>query len=390
MDKETYADNHPPHPPAAIPLIDSEHNLLPLQFVLDPGEEIFEKKDSMIDDAIRKLTISEKEKLKILKQYLEVSYINIAKNDNELPLDDKNHKVLNKVLEKSRTLPSSFESDDSCSDAPSASSVGGIGSMKVKAFSSKAAKQILMITKHFGSLGRMSKRIKKNLGTLAKRSTSFRSKSSSSSPRNSSSPTKKTLNDTHSKGVHNNNCSPSMKKKLSDDVMNGSLNDRDSIIVAVLHTEKRHEYHDEMIRNYLCTARARFLRQQIEKASTEKRNESPTSSSAASSTSAASNEPKINSEDNSIGFCVNTGCKMFGTQEYNYLCSSCFADQKEELIKNQTSNGDKQIACDKSDSNSKVFSSKLENNMKVPLTSRDNDDIVIRCANSHFYVATST
>jgi hypothetical protein len=372
MDKETYADNCPPPPPEAIPLMDSEHNILPLQFVIDPGEEIFKKDQQFTDEIVKKLTLSEKEKLKLLKHYFDVISIKVPQNEMDLMIEKNSSKrnIKNGILEKSRTLPSSFESDDSCSDAPSASSVGGNGMSKAKAFSTKAAKQLLMITKHFGSLGRMSKRIKKNLGTLAKRGTSFRNKNRSPNKKlNYSSDVKK----------------ESFTNDESDTIYN---NDSDSMIAALLHTDRRHSYYDEMIRNYLNTARARFLRQQREKKSNQ------TSYTANNSSSITSN-PVSTADNTNLSLCVNTGCKMFGTQQNNYLCSTCFAEQKQKLTNNTNVinvTNSKDNDNYKLDDISKAY--QIEEDMKVSLTSPKtkivDEEVVITCANSHFYVPTST
>jgi hypothetical protein len=381
MDKETYADNCPPPPPEAIPLMDSEHNILPLQFVIDPGEEIFKKDQQFTDEIVKKLTLSEKEKLKLLKHYFDVISIKVPQNEMDLMIEKNSSKrnIKNGILEKSRTLPSSFESDDSCSDAPSASSVGGNGMSKAKAFSTKAAKQLLMITKHFGSLGRMSKRIKKNLGTLAKRGTSFRNKNRS--------PNKK-LNLNQINSVQNYSSDVKKESFTNDESDTIYNNDSDSMIAALLHTDRRHSYYDEMIRNYLNTARARFLRQQREKKSNQ------TSYTANNSSSITSN-PVSTADNTNLSLCVNTGCKMFGTQQNNYLCSTCFAEQKQKLTNNTNVinvTNSKDNDNYKLDDISKAY--QIEEDMKVSLTSPKtkivDEEVVITCANSHFYVPTST
>ena len=246
MDKEIqYVDNHPLGPPAAIPLVDFDYNILPLQFVVDPGEEVFQKELPFNEEMVKRLTLNKSDKLKLLNQYFDITCIEGPITETDISCVKKVEKRSGKmsVIEKSRTLPSSFESDDSSSDAPSASSVGGSVS-KAKAFSTKAAKQLLMITKHFGSLGRMSKRIKKNLGTFAKRGTSFRNKKKLLSTQKSDSIEVKT-NINSSDLKKDNNCETD-----SNSVFNVSLN---TIIAALLHTDRRHIYYDQMIRNYLNT-----------------------------------------------------------------------------------------------------------------------------------------
>ncbi|CAG2105833.1 unnamed protein product [Medioppia subpectinata] len=382
MDKEIqFVDNHPSPPPAAIPLMDFEHNILPLQFVVDPGEEVFRKEQHFTDELVQRLTLNESDKIMLLKQYFDVNYIECPKPETDLVIDKKPVKRNAKLsaMEKSRTLPSSFESDDSSSDAPSASSVGGSVS-KAKAFSTKAAKQLLMITKHFGSLGRMSKRIKKNLGTFAKRGTSFRSKSSALSPTKTCD-----LNSVKT----NANSSEHQKDGLSDCELNICLIDSSTIVVALLHTDRRHIYYDEMIRNYLNTARARFLRQMREKKSIPATNAPLITSKSSSNTE--------NTETNhSLTLCVNTGCKMFGTSHNNYLCSSCFAQQKQQLNENHVNSTTITNDCNKTnDMSNDVNIGSDSQHLKVSLNSPksklvDEDlPVVIKCANSNFYVPTS-
>ena len=374
MDKEIqYVDNHPSGPPAAIPLVDFEHNILPLQFVIDPGEEVFQKELPFSNEMVKHLTLTQSDKLKLLNQYFDVTYIQDKTEPeiicaNKLDKTDKRNGKLT-VIEKSRTLPSSFESDDSSSDAPSASSVGG-GLSRAKAFSSKAAKQLLMITKHFGSLGRMSKRIKKNLGTFAKRGTSFRIKKKVL-------PSEKTdTNDTKA----NQNSSDLTKDIDCETDSNSVCNiDSNTIIAALLHTDRRHIYYDEMIRNYLNTARARFLRQNKDKKSNQSSTNSSTHTSNSNSTV----------DTTSITPCVNTGCKMFGTSQNNYLCSTCFAEQKQQLNDCRTS---PQII--NSNQNKKEFdldshSDHLKVSLNSPKSKLVDEDLVISCANSNFYVPTT-
>ncbi|XP_054159022.1 OTU domain-containing protein 7B-like [Oppia nitens] len=386
-----YVDNHPPSPPpAAIPLVDYEHNILPLQFVIDPGEEMFKNDcQHFSNELVKKLTLSENEKLKLLKLYFDVDYIKLPKHQTtelttEKKLTKRNAKL--SAMEKSRTLPSSFESDDSSSDAPSASSVGGSVSSKAKALSSKAAKQLLTITKHFGSLGRMSKRIKKNLGTFAKRSTSFRHKHKNSND------LEKITKTSDSNAIKINSCVQQIDTLSNSESNDDYLIDKDMIIVALLHTNRRHIYYDEMIRNYLSTARARFLR--------DKRQHCSSSSSSSSVTTVT--KTSAITDQNCVSMCVNTGCKMFGTSANNYLCSACFEQQKQHLKESQTnyitSNLDIKTNGNKSDNINKVLdfqsdSHSVSQDLKVSLNCEKSklvdEELDICCANSHFYVPTN-
>ncbi|RWS07153.1 OTU domain-containing protein 7B-like protein, partial [Dinothrombium tinctorium] len=339
MDKETYADKTP-HPPAAIPLTDPEGKLLPLQFAVDPGQNVRWGEDEFDEQTIAKHTLSDKDKLSLLKMYLDVKHINKPIKVSAIEEELEKKKQNTRYLEKSQTLPSNFEFDDSGSSSDAGTSVSntsstGIATIVNKGFvaqsKSKAAKQLHMITKHFGSLGRsMSKRIKKNLGHLTRRGASFRSsKSSHSSPKNEPK--------LHSSAKNRENGLVVEKEDSCEDLLNS-----EQILVAVLHTEKRHEYHEEMIRNYLNTARIRFLNhkkeQQKNELSKEKKASSKSNSSSNSSSSSSSSHSNSNSEISSptVNFatqCVNSGCNSFGTSATNYLCASCFTNQKKELSK---------------------------------------------------------
>ncbi|RWS30286.1 OTU domain-containing protein 7B-like protein [Leptotrombidium deliense] len=345
MDKETYADKTP-HPPAAIPLTDPEGKLLPLQFAIDPGVDVKWGEDECDDNIIAKCDLSDNNKLSLLKMYLDVKHIQIPKKIDllEAEADAKKRGLRNGYLEKSQTLPSNFEFDDSASSSDAGTSVSGISSNGVtstnKGFvaqsKSKAAKQLHIITKHFGSLGRsMSKKIKRNFGSLTRRGTSFRSKSSNSSPK------------------HEANSVQTVKQLQKEDSC-FNLFSEDEILVAVLHTEKRHEYHEDMIRNYLNTARIRFLNHKKEQKKIElsKEKKDSKSSSTSSSSSSTSNSEISSPVVNFATQCVNTGCNSFGTSATNYLCSSCYCDQKKELSK-----------C----VSSEVKSVSSDNSAKVPL-----------------------
>ena len=98
--------------------------------------------------------------------------------------------------------------------------------------------------------------------------------------------------------------------------------------------------------------------------------------------------------------CVNTGCKMFGTSQNNYLCSTCFAEQKQQLNDCRTTSppllnsNNNNTDCLKTNEIKKEYNSDSHSDdLKVSLNSPKNklveEDLVITCANSNFYVPTS-
>ena len=80
-----------------------------------------------------------------------------------------------------------------------------------------------------------------------------------------------------------------------------------NVYVAKLQTDKKPNYYDKMIENYIGTAKLRF---EEEKKSLAK---------ASKSSSDPGEKPQP---------CINPGCQLYGTSATNYLCSGCFKTQK--------------------------------------------------------------
>lgn len=57
---------------AVIPLTDCCHELLPIQFVIDPGDDFVWGKDDLDPAVIQKLTITTHDKIGLLNEYLDV------------------------------------------------------------------------------------------------------------------------------------------------------------------------------------------------------------------------------------------------------------------------------------------------------------------------------
>lgn len=58
--------------PAVIPVTDCCHELLPIQFVIDPGEDFVWGRDDLNEAVIQKLTITTHDKIGLLNEYLDV------------------------------------------------------------------------------------------------------------------------------------------------------------------------------------------------------------------------------------------------------------------------------------------------------------------------------
>ena len=159
----------------------------------------------------------------------------------------------------------------------------------------------MQVAKQFGSIGKsMSKKLKKNFGTIAKM----------------------TRNNSQKKNSGAENYAPSgtirQTTKLNSNLVSRT---QDYILCAELHTEKRHEYQEEMVRNYLHSARKRFerdkdlkLKQAVECRQKE--------------------ELKLKelAQFEGPSSCINPGCDRYGTAVTSYMCKDCFEHQREQEL----------------------------------------------------------
>jgi OTU domain-containing protein 7 len=235
-----------------IPLTDSEHELLPIQFNIDPGEQFVWGRDEHIPNLASRFNLAQKDRMGLLREYLDVIQVPLSPADGdlvELEMDGSS------PLEEEEIERRLSEVDLEC-DEMSSSSDSGV-------YKSKAAKQLQSVAKQFGSIGKsMSKRIKKNFGSI----------------------TKMTRNN-------------SLKKKNGGGKRESESRkqSQDHILCAVLHTEKRHEYQEEMVRNYLQSARLRFERDRELK-----------------SKQAEERRVREDETDGAPVQCVNPGCSLYG------------------------------------------------------------------------------
>ncbi|KAG8187485.1 hypothetical protein JTE90_009551 [Oedothorax gibbosus] len=289
MEKEAFADKTP-QPPAAVPLIDPDHMLLPIQFAVDPGVEVRWGLDENDPIIISRLTLTDKDKLGLLNEYLDVTDLPVFGVTKQDSVDFQEEDSMSNSTDVERSSAAgSFDSDDSNVDRYSgSSSPGGLLSLQ----RSKATRQLQSVARQFGSIGRtMSKKIKKNFGSFTRRA-SFRG-----TPESKSVDSLKKRADIFGASL-----------RLSASGIVGSL---DVIIAAVIHTDNRHEYQEEMIKNYLSSARGRFLKEKG-----KKRQDGPS-------------DIKIDQQE-SLSQCVVPGCSLYGTAETRYMCSSCYNQQKSQ------------------------------------------------------------
>lgn len=248
----------PPHLPVAIPLVDVDGKLLPVQFAADPGPGIRWDGDENDVRVVARVTPTEADKVAMLGKFLEV-------NCSPLPSRRCSTPGSGETLSNGKT--GGLDSDE-----------GGSESGQHR---SRAARQLQTVAKQFGSIGKsMSRKIRKNFGSITRRGGSFKGDSSPS-------------------GKEGRCTTPSA----------------DGVLVAALHTERRHEYQEEMIHNYLTSARSRF-RQRVRESSTPPPPPPPPP------------PQSLLPRGSFPAECVNPGCNMFGTAATSYLCSQCYSQQK--------------------------------------------------------------
>ncbi|GFR14119.1 OTU domain-containing protein 7B, partial [Trichonephila clavata] len=276
---------------AVIPVTDPENKLLPLQFAVDPGPEVRWGQDENDPWVIARLTLTDKEKLILLNEYLDIKNIEVT-NENG-PTENNSYKEMNGYLAAAKTYDP-YESDDSSSDR-------GISCTGGKSKKNKAARQFQTVAKQFGSIGRsMSKKLK-HFGNIARRGGSFKGETTMVKRASDTLKNKRTLS-----GL------PMMSRTATVD---GSLNPR-QVVVAVLNTEKKHEYQKKLIQNYLSSAINRYENDKIRKNG--------------SSYCHNGKYPTMQ--------CINPGCTMYSSPSTSYMCSTCYTNQKHtelELLQGQ-------------------------------------------------------
>ncbi|GBM46064.1 OTU domain-containing protein 7B [Araneus ventricosus] len=284
-------DNGNSELPAIIPVTDPDNKLLPLQFAVDPGPEVRWSQDENDPWVIARLTLTDKEKLTLLNEYLDIKNIEVSPENGSI---EKNTcKEMNGHLAAAKFYDP-YESDDSSSDR-------GISCTGGKSKKNKAARQFQTVAKQFGSIGRsMSKKLK-HIGNIARRGGSFKGETTMIKRTSDTLKNKRTLS-----GL------PMMSRTATVD---GSLNPR-QVVVAVLNIEKKHEYQKKLIQNYLTSAITRYENDKFRK----------------NGTSYCHNGklPALQ--------CINPGCTMYSSPSTSYMCSTCYTKQKHtelELLQGQ-------------------------------------------------------
>lgn len=285
------------YPPALIPLVDASNQLLPIQFCIDPGRD-FDWRE--YDGADGNWVLTDREHVALLKEYLDIVYAPATAEspdpdtyddysdeeyekrlaDGEIVFSDENHN--SGTTASSTNLAAMTASNQSL--PPTSSSSG----------KSKAAKQLQSVAKQFGSIGKsMSKKLKKNIGSI----TRIGSKS----------------------GKH--------KPAITADKVARGEYPKFRILCATLKA-RRHEYQEEMIKNYLECAQERYL--ELER-TRERRELSKYADSGHDVCDYPADTPTTD-----LVNCINAGCLNYGTVATSYMCLECYETQRKRETINVT------------------------------------------------------
>ncbi|XP_070541804.1 OTU domain-containing protein 7B-like [Ptychodera flava] len=272
MESDTTApdEDETKRPRVVIPLTDAERKLLPIHFAVDPGPQWNWQKDGENQDKLKRLKLSEDQKIDLLNRYLDVILVPVTFPDHVNSLKKETSEKMETGSNKSDENKSTNGSYDSL-DKTNKGTTGKGAKQKAGAFAT-------MKTKLFG--GKKKNPRKKNSDSSDDGSSSGQSSVSG------------TVTD-----------KPKDRKLQScDDLRN------ENFIVAAKLSNKRQHIQQEMVENYLKTAEERHHREQEarrQQGNGQRRlgNAKPTK-------------------------CISPKCDMYATADTNYLCSSCYAKHK--------------------------------------------------------------
>jgi OTU domain-containing protein 7 len=263
-----------------IPLVDVDRELLPIQFEVDPGEACVWNRDEFNEAVVQRVAFTHEDRLALLNQFLDLVDIPcpaVVKNTSSKTPKVKNDTKANGTLSRPSHDTEGWSSDGEFNGAR------GLSGSKIP------GKQLhYSVAKQFGSLGRsVGRKIKKNLID------NFTVKHPQPSP------------------VRLNNVQWECP---------------DFILCARLHTEKHHPCLEQMINNYLQSARHRFEQQQAERQRQTLVWQRRKQHTLAEMAIQEGPSP-----------CINPNCTMYGTALTSYMCTACYAkqlEQEEERAKN--------------------------------------------------------
>lgn len=258
--------------------MDVDRDLLPIQFEVDPGEACVWNRDELNEAVVQRVALTHEDRLALLNQFLDLVDIpcpSVIKSSSS-----KSPKIRNDTkINGSRPShdPEGWSSDGEFTGArchPSGPKAPG--------------KQLHSVAKQFGSLGRsVGRKIRRNIID------NFTVRHPPPSP-----------------------------ARLN----NAQWECPDFVLCARLHTEKHHPCLEQMINNYLQSARQRFEQQQAERQRQTLVWQRRKQHTLAEMAIQEGPSP-----------CINPNCTMYGTALTSYMCTACYAkqlEQEEERAKN--------------------------------------------------------
>ncbi|KAE8617534.1 hypothetical protein XENTR_v10009109 [Xenopus tropicalis] len=291
---------------AVIPLIDSEHKLLPLHFAVDPGKDWEWGKDDNDNIKLASLILSLEAKLNLLHSYMNVTWIRIP-SETRAPLAQPESPTAS-TGEDVQSLADSMDSDrDSiCSNSNVNNGKNGKDKDKEKQRKEKEKNRTDSVANKLGSFSKtLGIKLKKNMGGLGglvhgkisransgngkngdstdkvKKSKSRKGSKEESGQSASTSPSEKTtpsptdkasispVDKLTNRSLSDNKSDPwkySTDVKLSLNILRAAMQgERKFIFAGLLLTSHRHQFHEEMIGFYLTSAQERFNAEQEQK-----------------------------------------------------------------------------------------------------------------------------
>ena len=257
--------------------MDVDRELLPIQFEVDPGEACVWNRDELNEAVVQRVALTHEDRLALLNQFLDLVDIpcpSVIKNNSKTP------KVKNDTKVNGTHGRHDYEAWNSDSEYN--------GARCVPSGVKPPGKQLHSVAKQFGSLGRsVGRKLRRNLID------NFTTKHPPPSP-----------------------------SRLN----NAQWECPDFILCARLHTEKHHPCLEQMISNYLQSARQRFEQQQAERQRQTLVWQRRKQHTLAEMAIQEGPSP-----------CINPNCTMYGTALTSYMCTACYAkqlEQEEERAKN--------------------------------------------------------
>ncbi|XP_021708186.1 OTU domain-containing protein 7B isoform X2 [Aedes aegypti] len=278
------------YPPALIPLVDASNQLLPIQFCIDPGVD-FDWRE--YDGSDGNWVLTDREHVALLKEYLDIVYAPMPDSPDDDIYDDYSDEEYEKKIADGEIVFSDENHNNGTSNPNLAAMTASNQSLPPyqsgASGGSSGKSKLQNVARQFGSIGKtVSKKLKKNIGSI----TRIGSKS----------------------GQHK-------KSSISSDKSSRGDFPKFRILCATLKA-RRHEYQEEMIKNYLECAQERYLEMERarERKALEKYSKYVDSGTDVCDYAADNGTDMMN--------CINKGCLKYGTVDTSYMCLECYDTQR--------------------------------------------------------------